>query len=317
MFDHLLPAWQQEVRAGGARQRRINNHPLPLYFGSSASSKPIFFLITDEEPDFPTFADVVSVDQGRREDGKWTLVLTLNQPELADSFMGLCLELARRSAASSRPSTARSIFFATLRDWKNLLSPGKKRRLSAEALRGVVAELWFAVHYLSLHIEATAALIAWQGPYGAPQDFQIANGDLFEVKSTHSGSRRIRVSSVDQLDPPEGGQLTLCLVIADDVPANTLGSHTLARLIAEFEDLLRHDRGSLEDLAHRMDAIGVDRADPFYGEKAFAVSGLRSHPVTDGFPRVERRSVPLGVGPIKYDVSLSAIAAFEQTRDNS
>jgi hypothetical protein len=317
MFEDVIPVWKQFIQLDGAMQRRVSDHPLSLWFGSDASSKPIFFLITDVEPAFPRLADVVSVDKGRREDGRWTVVLTLQRPELADSFMGLCVELIRRAAVTSVEPTARSIFFATLDDWKNLLAGSKARELSREQVRGLCAELWFASHALAFRITAPAALIAWQGPYGAPQDFQVADGDMFEIKAIHSGSRSVKISSAEQLDPVSDGGLTLALVVVDEVPPGTPEAVSLTSLIREFRLAIEAGAGHIDEFEHRLDAIGLDYGDPAYGRDFYLIGNPRYFEVRDDFPRIARDSVPLGVAKVKYELEISSLSTFASSGVNA
>ena len=311
MFDEIASAWRDEVAAGGARHRRINNHSLHLYYGASETSKPVFFLITEVEPRFPSLADVISVEQGRRDDGRWTVVLTLQRRALTEAFMGMCVELARRSAAVNDPATARVVFFETLDHWKALLAGNAPRRMSEPQIRGLVAELWFALRILGATMPLASALLAWQGPYGAPQDFQTADGSMFEVKSVHSGSRTVEISSADQLDPSAEGPLTLSLVGVDNVPAGTAGSHTLVSMVAEFQRRLGHDSDHLEELEHRLLALALDLTDGYYLGRHYSVSGPRNYLVEEGFPRVLRKSVPLAADNLTYRLRIEGFEAFK------
>lgn len=312
MFDRVASMWKQQIAADAAGQRRIDTHPLALYFGANEASSPIFFLITEVEPDFPRLADVVSVERGRRDDGRWTIVLTLQNRDLTDAFIGMCVELARRSAVASNEFTARAIFFETLQDWKALLAGTVPKRLSKDQLRGLLAELWFALEMLGAELPLGDALLAWHGPYGAPQDFQTADGSMYEVKSVHAGSRTVEISSADQLDPRTPGSLSLVLVSVEEVPAGTLGHYTLQSLVDEFSRRLSGDPRSLGEFEHRLAALSLDTSDPSFADLAYAIGSPRTYSVVEGFPRISRANVPLAVDKLTYRLRIAGFEEFEK-----
>lgn len=312
MFDEIAAIWKQQLLAGGARQRRIDDHPLALYFGADEASKPVFFLITDVEPTFPRLSDVVVVEKGRREDGQWTVVLTLQAKALTEAFMGMCTELVRRSASASSNTAARAMFFETLQHWKELLAGRVPRRMTDEQIRGLMAEIWFAIEVLGAIRPASEVLLAWHGPYGSPQDFQTSDGAMYEVKSVHMGSRSIEISSVQQLDPPVEGPLTLALVNVEAVPASVTKARTLLSLVNEFKLRLGDDPKAADELDHRLKALALDLGDDYYAEKSYAMSGPRIYVVEEDFPRILRVDVPLAVDKLNYRVRIDGLEKFER-----
>ena len=221
-----------------------------------------------------------------------------------------------RSAARDS-STALAIFFETLHQWKALLQSSAPRRMPDQQIRGLVAELWFALNVLGENRPMAAVLLAWQGPYGAPQDFQTADGAMFEVKSVHSESTSIEISSADQLDPASGGPLTLSLVVVDEVPVGTPGSHTLVSLAAEFASRLQHNQYDLGELNHRLDALSLDLSDEHYGGRYYAVGQPRSFGVGEEFPRIVRANVPLAINRLTYRLRIAGFEAFEEKVEQS
>ena len=72
-----------------------------------------------------------------------------------------------------------------------------------------------------------AAVHAWKGPLGAPQDFQLFDG-LVEIKTTLPGSHKVTISSAEQLehgDPP----MQLAVYVVD--PTQGTSVQTLIELI--------------------------------------------------------------------------------------
>ncbi|MCP2031012.1 hypothetical protein L1277_001103 [Okibacterium sp. HSC-33S16] len=315
MFESLVQTWEEMLRTGEHGQRLIDHHPLRLYFGSDAGSRPLFFLITASKPQIPEMSSAVTVDRGERHDGSWTIVLTLQDKLLAPAFIGMCLEMVRRSANVTDESLALSQFFSALNQLRSLLDLKPKHRLSLEQLRGLAAEVWFATHVLFDSSAPSDVLVAWQGPYGAPQDFRLASGQMFEVKALHAGARAFDVSSVEQLDPTTKGTLALAAVVLEDASSATSGTFTLLTVLETFRTALIGDRKSLEGLDHRLSALGVETNDDFYANHHFIVSGVRFFDVTNEFPRLLREDVPLALENVTYRVRLAGISQLEVGRD--
>jgi len=303
--------WYNMLKAGGPRQRLLDGHPLHLYFGADAASKPIFFLITSEKPQIPEMSTIVTVERRERADASWAVVLTLQDRSYADAFIGMCMELARRSGESHDAGHAFLAFFETLNQWKALLRHGQAKRLSKEQIRGLVAEIWFGQEYLSDTYTPAEVLMSWNGPYGAPQDYRTPDGRLHEVKSVHGGSKFVEISSVEQLDPIDLAPLTLSLVAVEEIELPSVDSVSLVGLVEQLRAGLAQAAKPLENLEKRFAALGFDPSDESYADLHFVVGGLRSFDVTVGFPRLLREHIPLAVDDVRYQLKLAAIAEFE------
>lgn len=302
----FIPKWKEMLKEGGPRQRLVDGHPLKLYFGANAASKPIFFLITKQRPDIPLFSSVVSVERGQRSDGDWTVVLTLQDSALENPFMGMCSELTRLSSLGEDNEDALKLFYATLRQWRAMLAIRPASKLSNEQLRGLIAEIWFAINSLSTVLTAEEVVLSWQGPYGAPQDFRLPNGFLYEIKAVHTNSRSIEISSPDQLDPIDGSPLRLVLVTVEETELANVGAVvSLASLISNYTELVQFSQTAHEGLTMRLEAAGYDPRDQEINDKLFAITGQRLFEISSGFPKVERKNVPVEVQKLVYSLSTS------------
>lgn len=301
------------ILAKGASGQKLLDGPLRLYFGADAVARPVFFLVADEQSDAPKFAQAVSVEHGRRADGKWTVVLTLQDMKLLDTFIGMCLEIARRVAMEPSESSALALFDRIIHQWRQLLTPGPPTHLSDRELRGLVGELEF-VRLLGDEIGRSAAIASWVGPLGAPQDFRLSNGELYEVKCVRTGARSIRISSVEQLDTEDKDHLELVLIRVDDSPTSSPRSVTVVDQIKG----LRHATKELADaqaIDQRLSLLKVDITDPYYELRHFEIGARVHFQVSATFPRIHRTALPLGILNVKYELLRSALDPFEIASD--
>jgi len=300
-----------ELLASGLNeQRKFENHPLRLHFGADHLSRPLLMLRVDERPTPIRLGDAVNVEVGERPaQREWALVLTLCDSKLTETFVDLCIDLADRSSAGLNEGQALTIFRRALEEFRDLLSAGRGPVLSMEELRGLIAELWFALRVVAPKSTPEEALIAWAGPLGAPQDFLFPDGSLAEIKAIHSQARAIKISSPEQLDPVGDSDLDLVTIGLEECPFGTVGSVSLPELLAEFQDELTKTPDRLEDLDRRLRALGVSKTFRTLSTP-FLVTSSRRYEVTEGFPRIRRADVALGIEGVKYELEIRAIRDF-------
>lgn len=161
----------------------------------------------------------------------------------------------------------------TLVEWRHLLSAARGH-LSDEIVTGLFGEL--SVMCNLAETQPQLALDSWVGPTGAVRDF-LHGGRAIEVKSrVVSGSDRVRISSLDQLDSRALDSLLLVVVdIEEDDFGNSLGD-LVDRAVA-----LGVPRLALNDLLEGFGFVAGMKGDE---ERRMSVARLRTWQVDDIFP---------------------------------
>jgi len=309
--NSMLEVWRELISQGGPQFRLVEHHALHLYFGVNESGKAVYFLKSEDQPRIPEFSSVVNVEQRIREqDGQWTLVFTLEDSTHLDPFLAVCNELTLRSSESSEPKESLRHFYDALRQWRSLFKMYRDSQLSIDQMRGLAAEMWFALHRLTLKYSPREVLDAWVGPFGTPQDFHFQNGEAYEVKSVQVGMGTVHISSVQQLEPDEFEALFLTVVTLDTLSEKGTSAWTLPMLATEFKSQFFEDDVALELLDSRFEALSFDPEFERYQDIYFSFSDTRNYLVSDGFPRIERSNVPIGISGVSYELSLFSIENF-------
>ena len=310
MIESFVASWKSLLASPGTGKKEVGTeHPLRLVYGATGHGEALFFCITAIKPGLPELSNVVRVERRVRTlDGKWTLSLTLRDARFLDVFMRLCEDLARRSEVATSESQAVNYFLAGVADWKHLLRNPLDDRLSSEAIRGLIAELWFGFTYLATDYSVSEILEAWTGPMGSPQDFRFPDGQAFEVKSAYADTKSVAVSNAEQLDSSDR-PITLAVVGVEQSNTDRTNSFTLPTLIAEIETKVRAD-AKVADLYSRFDALRLDISDDYYSEFCFEIVGLRRYSVALEFPSIRASALPLGLHRVKYSVALASMTPF-------
>lgn len=303
-------AWRTDLSEGATGVQLVEiEHPLEIYVGASDAGLARVQLRTFVRPNLPVLADVVLVDRALMGQ-TWVLTLTLQDARFREVFIRLASHLVTRSRTAKTEVEGLKIVDQVIDEWRRLMTPRPTSRLSLEALRGLVGELWFLLNRHALG-EATFAnaVEGWLGPLGEPQDFWSAVAGLREVKSVGPSASFVKISSAEQLDPDS---MELAVIELPQVPEMTAGAVTLAMLVADAVDRFSAEDCSPDPFELRLKRLGVDASDQWYAEQWFRVDSIATFEVGDGFPRVRARNLAVGVARVKYQIARASLEPFKR-----
>lgn len=195
-----------------------------------------------------------------------------------------------------------------LAKWRRFWAQIPRSLLSPEAQIGLFAELWFLGHWLVPAAGPVAAVTRWRGPSGSRHDFEWV-GRSVEVK----GSRVVRahvchVNGLDQLEPPDHGDLHLfALRIREEAGA----ANTLPQLVAESRTLLSTDADALAAFESALLEAGYSAThETDYAQTRWRVVDERLYHVDENFSRLRPNHFPAGLPPgvsdIGYNLEVAA-----------
>jgi len=197
-----------------------------------------------------------------------------------------------------------------LAKWRRFWGQIPRQLLSREQQLGLFAELWFLSMWLAPRIGIEEAARCWRGPFGARHDFEW-RGRSVEVKATTSVRGMIhRVHGIDQLVPPDGGDLLFfSLRLREEAGA----SNTLPGLVALCREQFAQNDDALAQVEAALAQIGYSLAhEADYEKLRLRVVEEGLFTVNDRFPRITPTSlkagVPQGVERVEYEINLSGFA---------
>ncbi|MEZ5387416.1 MAG: PD-(D/E)XK motif protein [Prosthecobacter sp.] len=240
-----------------------------------------------------------------------TFIVRLRDLRGQDVFTVLAEDLARRAVGGSESEAARRVL-AALGRWQKFLAVAG-RSLSDEARRGLWGELYALEHLVMPSVGIEAAVGAWRGPAGAPQDFQH-QGTAIEVKTRAARSPAIvRISGEQQLHEAPWRHLLLTHIAVDEQDG---AGETLPVRIARVRALSAATAAAelLEDAL--ADAGWLDAEVEKHQVRGFVQRELDVFRVADAFPRLTPTGLPAGIGGVAYDLSLDAARPFACTLED-
>ncbi len=216
------------------------------------------------------------------------------------------VDIAQELARGNRQPT--EITRRVLAKWRRFWGQLPRSLLSREEQLGLFGELWFLQLWLQPRIGLQEALQRWRGPFGARHDFEWT-GRSVEVKATTSSRGRIhRIHGIDQLFPPDQGDLLLFSMRLREEAGAT---NSLPALVARIRGELQAD----PDALGRYETALLQAGYSFVHEEEYSKIHLRVieerlFAVRDDFPRLTPESfsggLPQGVERVEYEINLGS-----------
>lgn len=203
--------------------------------------------------------------------------------------------------------TASECVVRVLAKWRRFWGQLPLQILSREAQLGLFAELWFLSVWLAPRAGAPEGVNRWRGPFGSRHDFEWTESSV-EVKATTSTRGRIhRINGLDQLAPPEAGELLFFSLRLREEGGAT---NTLPSVIAACRAQLEADADSLSKFERALAQVGYSPAhDEEYAKLRLRVVEEGLFQVRDDFPRLTAahltEGVPPGLEAVDYEINLS------------
>lgn len=307
MTTTIEELWQELRNADSepVYRRVAANHPLELYAVVAPPDRRGLMLISPVDAPKPRALRTVSIERSRRADGRWSLQVLLEQPDLEAEFAALCRDIVRFTSAGISPEGAPAAVLRRIERWRALLEGGRGS-MDAPAQRGLAAELLVLEQEVLPGLPPFEAVCAWTGPDGTPQDFTLPVGLRLEVKAVRPTARTVRINGLDQLDPGPD-VLELVVVRLADAPAEAEDAFTVAYQIERLRSALAAHPAALGELESRLAALGW-RDDPELHLAHLRLAAIERHEVDEHFPRLVRSMVPAGVEDADYVIALPALA---------
>jgi hypothetical protein len=301
MTTRIELLWSVLRRQGIGAQRRVDaTHPLDLYADFTPPDCPGLVLLTDARPPDAPSLKAIAIDRRQRQDGRWTLRISLEEPRLLAVFGELCRDIIAFTRTGVESSRAGGAVLSRIDRWRNLLQ-AEPAALGRSALRGLIGELLF-LETLMPALGPDDAIHAWTGPLGTDQDFQLPSGLRIEVKALDRDANQVRINGLGQLDGA-GHDLQLALVRLEDTGRDADGALTAALLVSRLRTGLANAPVALQNFEISLRFVGWNDTDDT-SSVVVRLARIDSFVVNANFPRLTMGEVPNGVLDASYIIAV-------------
>lgn len=285
----------------GVHRRVDPEHPLDIYAGIRGDAQATFLLISPARP--PAFRPLrsVAIEARKRTDGRFSLLLALEEAALRPIFARLCSDLVNATRTGVPPERGPAAVLTRLDRWSRLLD-GQPTGLGRSVLMGMVAELLVLRDRLIPEIGPDGAVKAWIGPDGGNQDFRLPNGLRIEIKAAWADQDAVNINGLDQLDG-QADPIELLIVRLAETAASASDALSAPALITGLRETLAMHPAALVEFESLLAALHW-HDHPSHHEFVVRFLGAERHIVDDRFPRLVRGNVPDAVADAHYVLRL-------------
>lgn len=305
--QQLHNAWNR-VTYNGATVRLAVQHSLEWHVGYYTTSQKAVVLISDSPVKNVESLKSIAFNCAQRQDGKYALAFILLSKEMEEVYITMCGDIIRFSSIESSPAKALIQVIGRYKQWIKLLEHQRSALMGASAQKGLIGELYYLKTRLEAGMNEEDALTGWVGPEGADQDFQYTDG-WHEIKATGISSSEVGITSIEQLDNDETGELIIVRI--DKCADEKKGSITLRSIVQSIFPLLHSNYSALEAYNAKLSKVGYMDL-PEYDQQFYYISGKETYAVDCDFPRLRRASLPSEVTQCNYSLSIASIEKWKK-----
>lgn len=285
------------------------SHPLDLYIGIDRESNWTMLLICDFELPVLKSSRMISVQTGKRSDGQWALSLTLVDDSYKDIFLLLCNDIIDSARAITSRKKAAGFIAKRYNEWREMLANARGNLLSVSEAKGLLGEMYFLQKYLALTYGIDKAALSWTGPMKLHQDF-IIDDTWFEVKTVSSTRSEVLVSSIEQLDCENPGEL---VVIRADRTSTTNENRITLNIVYNQLLAMIVDDSVKSEFSNMLFRFGYfPRPEYDTAEYTYEIKDVQRYSVDLSFPCMRRNSIPESITDADYSLSLPSIASYRK-----
>ena len=305
--EYLHERWQSiSFYNGGYIQIEVE-HPLGWHVGYKEIDQKTLVIVSEKEPELLQTSKSIAVSKGRRMDGRWALSFVLMRSEQESVFELLCADLISYSQSAENESSALTLTVKRYKQWNKLLEHQRKSLMDESNRKGLIGELIYLCSVIDRGYPLFAAVQGWLGPDGADQDFIYADG-WHEVKSIGKASSSVTISSLEQLDNNDPGELVIMFI--DKCGSEQGGAVSLGEQVDLTLARVREDEDALSLLESKLMRYGyIDM--PEYREQKYVCSGKACFRVDTEFPRLTADVVMPQITAAQYSISLAGIEGWK------
>jgi hypothetical protein len=180
-----------------------------------------------------------------------------------------------------------------------------RQDLTESQVKGLIGELLFLKSMLETSDELDA-LRSWAGPDKAKKDFSFDN-NWWEIKTINVGKSTVQISSIEQLDSDNDGEL---IVYELEKMSELYNGLKLMKLASEiYHHLITSEAKDL--LLSKLADFGYDFSNK-YDCFVYELKRVRNFLVNTDFPRLSRNSCHKAIADARYDLSLNELLQFEK-----
>jgi len=299
LWEAIVPQRGQSVG-----RRADPKHPLDFFITYDEKPNMQLILLTDYQLSLPCSSKQIYVRGNKRADGRNAVCFSLEDNKLKDQFVSLCWDIMDCSFEIQDKKAAAQSAVKRFKMWQKLFAEMKSKKLSETEVKGLIGELSVLKDICVPKYGIDKAVSGWVGPLGADRDFAFEDM-WYEAKYVSLSMDKVSISSLDQLDTDEAGELVLCRYEKTSDAAE--GKITLNSLVQDIRKLASTSENTQVSFLNRLALSGYNSENEQVDQPYMFHSFERYSVKSESFPRIRRSKVPIEVAQCTYQLSIPAL----------
>lgn len=244
----------------------------------------------------------IEVNQYKNEDFN-TLQFSSTHSDTKEIFFTFCEDLIETTKAITDTRNAYKLILDRFYSWKRMFS-AQKKILSESEIMGLIGELLFLRDFLFKEYGEGEALKSWSGQDLTHKDFSY-NNTWYEVKAINSGKNSVKISSLEQLQSSNDGELVVFTLEKMSASYDGIKINELALSILNSLELDAHKDLFLSSILSQGFTFSEN-----YDEFVYALISMNRYSVNSKFPKLTRNDVKEAILRAQYDLSLAVLSNY-------
>lgn len=280
--------------------RRVDEtHPLNLWLGVDSDGFKALRFLGDFNPVTLVGTKSIGVKQFHVEGSK-CIQFSLNDPESSELFYKFCDDIidSSRQEANQRDG----YYFITHRfaRWKKMFVT-KSDILPEESIMGLIGELYFLLSYMIPTYGQHRAIEAWSAPDPAIKDFSI-DKTWFEIKTVGSKSSVVKISSLQQLESKDLGNL---VIFRFEKMSPSFYGTNLNEIVIKINEILESPEDC--DLFQTKLLLAKYTYNVKYDEYVYDIKESTVYSVDDEFPALRGEGLQTAIQNVQYELLIDQL----------
>ena len=286
--------------------KRINSdHPMNIYIGyNEKGNQSLAIISTKCNVDYES-TKLINVELKVRNDGDYVLSFNLLDDSFSDIFYQFVSDIIDKSY-NLKDYSPIAFVIERWKKWINMFKNPRNVFLSENEVRGLLGELIYLEKYMFNKYGIDKSLESWIGSSLSHKDFEI-NDTWYELKTIRENALTVTISSMEQLDSNEKGELVLVKLEPSNESINE--PIKLNDYIQRIESYFLND--------HQLNVFKekLDERKYFYtleyDKYVYSIKSIDHYEVNEEFPRFKVSDLPNSIARVSYDLYIKEIENFK------
>ena len=293
----------KEQFAPGCFKRVGTKHPLDIYIGMDEENHYALEFRGNFTPQTIKSSNAISIRQYETNEFA-SLMFSLVNSDMLDNFCVFCDDIIESTKQTIDEKKGYKLIINRFYSWKKMFQ-AKPKEMDPSKIMGLIGELLFLRDFMIPKYGCSVSIRSWSGSELTHKDFSLESS-WYEVKAVSVGKNTVRISSLEQLQSHNNGELVIFQLekmspTFDGLNLNKLAGSILKEI--DSDETKEIFINKLVDAGFAFEAV--------YSEYVYNLILGERYKVNSDFPKLTTEDVKDAIANAQYDLIISQIQDYK------